>query len=201
MIDAADRALLLRLARNAIAAHVTGVPPQPLAPSEVEGAEESDILARRGGVFVSLHQRRAKASVERGDLRGCIGHIAADLRLDQVIPQSAVASCSRDPRFKPIGRSELDDIDIELSLLGPLEPIGGPDDIEIGRHGLLVEQGHRRGLLLPQVAVEWKWDAPAFLAQTCRKAGLPADAWKRADNLWRFEAEVFGEATVPTVDR
>jgi AmmeMemoRadiSam system protein A len=177
MTNDSDRALLLRLARNAIAAHVAGTSPEQLA--------QNDVLSRRAGVFVSVHRD--------GDLRGCIGHLAADVRLDQVIAQCAVAACSEDPRFKPVTSAELEDIDIELSILGPLEAITGPDDIEIGRHGLLVEQDRRRGLLLPQVATEWKWDAVTFLAQTCRKAGLPADAWKRADHLWRFEAEVFGE--------
>jgi len=185
MTSAADRELLLKIARHAIAAHVGAQAPF--------AADKRDVLSRQAGVFVSIHRR--------GDLRGCIGHISADLRLDQVIPQCAVASCSQDPRFKPLDRAELDEIEIELSILGPLESIAGPDDIEIGRHGLLIEQDRRRGLLLPQVATEWKWDAPTFLAQTCRKAGLPADAWKRADHLWRFEAEVFSESPAPSADR
>ena len=84
-------------------------------------------------------------------------------------------------------------IDIEISLLGPLEPIAGPQDIEVGQHGLVVELGSRRGLLLPQVATEWRWNADTFLAQTCHKAGLAPDAWKQGAKLWRFEAEVFGE--------
>ena len=192
MTSPADRELLLRLARHAIATHV-GAGTQAASAS-------SEVLARKAGVFVSLH-RSAKASAERGDLRGCIGHIAADLRLDQVVPQCAVASCSQDPRFKPLDCAELGEIEIELSLLGPLEAIAGPDDIEIGRHGLLVEHDRRRGLLLPQVATEWKWDAATFLVQTCRKAGLPADAWKRADHLWRFEAEVFSDRSAPDADR
>jgi uncharacterized protein (TIGR00296 family) len=84
-------------------------------------------------------------------------------------------------------------VEIELSLLGPLEPVGGPSEIDIGRHGLVVERGWSRGLLLPQVATEWGWDVETFLAHTCRKAGLPDDSWKRGATLWRFEAEVFGE--------
>jgi uncharacterized protein (TIGR00296 family) len=84
-------------------------------------------------------------------------------------------------------------VDIELSLLGPLEAIAGADDVEIGRHGLVVERGWQRGLLLPQVATEWEWDRQTFLAQTCQKAGLPGDAWQHGAKLWRFEAEVFGE--------
>src|SRR5436190_15504005 len=102
MINASDRALLLRVARNAIAAHVAGGSPA--------AAGQSDVLSRMGGVFVSVHRH--------GDLRGCIGHLAADLRLEQVIAQCAVAACSQDPRFTPVTSAELDDLDIELSLLG-----------------------------------------------------------------------------------
>jgi AmmeMemoRadiSam system protein A len=130
----------------------------------------------------------------RGELRGCIGHIEADQPLVRIVAQCAVSACSMDPRFRPVAAGELGDIDVELSLLGPLEPIAGANDIEIGRHGLLVARDSRRGLLLPQVATEWKWDARTFLAQTCRKAGLPADAWKAGASVWRFEAEVFGES-------
>jgi uncharacterized protein (TIGR00296 family) len=89
---------------------------------------------------------------------------------------------------------ELADIDIELSILGPLESISAVEQIEIGRHGLLVELGWHRGLLLPQVATEWKWTRETFVAQTCHKAGLPPDAWKKGAQIWRFDAEVFGEA-------
>lgn len=177
-----DRKLLLRLAREAMAAHV-GV-----APAHVPGL--AGVLARPGGAFVSLHKG--------GDLRGCIGHIEASEPLGQVVPRCAVAACSTDPRFPPITPAELEQIDVELSLLGPLEPIAGPQDIEIGRHGLVVEKGWQRGLLLPQVATEWKWDASTFLAQTCHKAGLPRDAWQHGAKIWRFEAEVFGEAAGPS---
>ena len=177
MTSPADRATLLRIARDAVGAHIAVAPPLPV--------DRGAVVDRCAGVFVSIHRR--------GDLRGCIGHIAADTRLGDVIVQCAVSACSADPRFPPITRSELTEIDIELSILGPLEPITGPEDIEIGRHGLLVEREHRRGLLLPQVATEWKWDAVTFLAQTCRKAGLPVNAWKQGARLWRFEAEVFGE--------
>jgi AmmeMemoRadiSam system protein A len=172
-----DRRQLLRLARETIVAHVTG---NPASAVELRG-----VLARPGGAFVSIHRR--------GDLRGCIGHIEANEPLGVVVPRCAVAACTSDPRFPPVSSSELPDIDLELSLLGPLEAIAGPDQVEIGRHGLVVERGWHRGLLLPQVATEWKWDAHAFLGHTCRKAGLPADAWQHGATLWRFEAEVFGE--------
>jgi AmmeMemoRadiSam system protein A len=177
MTSAEERALLLRVARRAIVAHVAG------AAASVHPAE--GILARHGGAFVTIHNH--------GDLRGCIGHIEPNQPLGEVIARCAVAACSSDPRFPAVSAAELPEIDLELSLLGPLEPIAGPADIEIGRHGLVVEQGWQRGLLLPQVATEWHWDAEAFLVHTCQKAGLPLDAWKRSAKLWRFEAEVFGE--------
>jgi AmmeMemoRadiSam system protein A len=143
------------------------------------------VLARPGGVFVTIHNH--------GDLRGCIGHIEANEPLGRVVARCAVAACSSDPRFPAISPSELSEIDLELSLLGPLEAIAGPDDIEIGRHGLVVELGWHRGLLLPQVATDWKWDRETFLAHTCHKAGLPHDAWRKGAKMFRFEAEVFGE--------
>lgn len=179
MTSPQDRALLLRIARDAIAAHAARTP-APIV-------ERSGVLARPGGVFVSIHKR--------GELRGCIGHIEADEPLAAVVPRCAIAACSTDPRFPSVSASELAEIDVELSLLGPLEPIAGPAEIEIGRHGLVVERGWNRGLLLPQVATEWGWDAVTFLAHTCRKAGLPHDAWEKGARLWRFSAEVFGERT------
>ena len=177
MTNEHDRQLLLRVAREAIAAHVgAGAAHVP---------SDAPVLERLAGAFVTIHNG--------GDLRGCIGHIEATERLARVIPRCAVAACSTDPRFPPVSASEIDDISIEISVLGPLEPIEGPADIEIGRHGLVVEMGWQRGLLLPQVATEWNWDAEAFLAHTCHKAGLPRDAWQRGAKLWRFEAEVFAE--------
>jgi AmmeMemoRadiSam system protein A len=173
-----DRALLLRIAREALAAHVG------TSPAHVLG--ETPILTRPGGAFVTLH-------TSDGELRGCIGQIEPTMPLGKVVPRCAVSAGTRDPRFPPITSSELDALEIEISLLGPLEPITGPEDIVIGRDGLVVERGWQRGLLLPQVAVEWGWDADAFLAHTCRKAGLPPEAWKQDAKLWRFEAEVFSE--------
>jgi AmmeMemoRadiSam system protein A len=172
-----DRQLLLKLAREALAAHV-GV-----APAHVPG--ETAVLMEPRGAFVSLHNH--------GELRGCIGHIEANQPLGTVVPRCAVAAGTTDPRFPPITPTELAQLDIEISLLGPLESIDGPGDIEVGRHGLVVEMGWQRGLLLPQVAIEWSWDAETFLAHTCHKAGLARDAWKRGARIWRFEAEVFGE--------
>jgi uncharacterized protein len=195
-----DRRVLLRLARETIAAHLGPALPDPQSaiwpsstsggPEPVEGPDpqfaQPSILAQFRGAFVTLHNH--------GDLRGCIGHIEANQPLGNVVARCAVAACSADPRFPPITHVELAEIDIEISLLGPLEPIEGPADVAVGRHGLVVEEGWKRGLLLPQVATEWHWDAETFLAQACHKAGLPRDAWKRGAALWRFEADVFGEA-------
>src|SRR4029077_3822281 len=143
-------------------AHATGTAPPDLA------AESPP--SRRGGAFVTLHKG--------GELRGCIGHLDASDLLAKVVARCAVAARSADPRFPRIAQTELALIEIELSILGVFERIDGPADVEVGRHGLLVEHGRQRGLLLPQVAVEWKWDAATFLDQTCRKAGLPTEGWR-----------------------
>jgi AmmeMemoRadiSam system protein A len=180
MINDADRRSLLQFARETIAARVMAQP-EP-APRSCEA------FSVHAGVFVSIHSS--------GDLRGCIGHIEPNETLGALIPRCAIAAATTDPRFPAVSAQELPDLDIELSILGPLEPVHNPDDFEIGRHGLVVELGMRRGLLLPQVATQWKWNGETFLAQTCRKAGLPADAWKQGATVWRFEAEVFGEGSL-----
>jgi AmmeMemoRadiSam system protein A len=179
MTDAQDRETLLKAARQAIEAHVSGKRPH----ASVAG----DLAAPRAGVFVTVYCRR--------ELRGCIGRIGADRPLVEAIEDCARSAASADPRFAPISSGELQDVDVELSLLGPLEAIDTPSDIEVGRHGLVVERDGRRGLLLPQVATEWEWNAETFLAHTCQKAGLPLDAWKHGARIWRFEAEVFGDVT------
>jgi len=180
-----DRQRLLQMARHAMVAHVTGCAPT----AEVFGSEPLD---RCGGAFVTIHRH--------GELRGCIGHLEATALLTRVIRECAVAACSADPRFQPVGDVELPDLEIELSLLGPFEPISSPAEFEVGRHGLVVERHRLRGLLLPQVATEWEWDRETFLAQTCHKAGLPRDAWRHGAKIWRFEAEVFSDARFPDVN-
>jgi AmmeMemoRadiSam system protein A len=179
MTSVTERQRLLRIARQAIEAHVTGTRTAGRAPSEA--------TPRCGAAFVSLHRR--------GELRGCIGHLDVSRPLGLVVAECAVAACSADPRFAPVGRAELVELAIEVSLLGDFEPIAGAAEVEIGRHGLMVEDGWRRGLLLPQVATEWQWDAETFLAHTCHKAGLPQDAWRGRASVWRFEAEVFSDET------
>jgi AmmeMemoRadiSam system protein A len=177
-----DRVRLLQIARHAITAHATGAP--------LPDVDAAWLPSRRGGAFVTFHKA--------GELRGCIGHVETDDLLTKVVARCAVAAGSADPRFPAIGGAELSLIEIEISLLGMFERIAGPADVEIGRHGLLVEHGRQRGLLLPQVAVEWQWDAATFLNQTCRKAGLPAGEWRNGATTWRFEAEVFSEPQGPS---
>ena len=174
MIEA-DRQALLRIARDAIAAHVRG---EPARVPDIVGR-----LSRPAGAFVTLHRD--------GALRGCIGRLQPDHPVARAVAHCAVAACSRDPRFPAVTADELHDIHIELSILGPIEPVAHLDEIEVGRHGLIVERGCCRGLLLPQVAVEWQWDRKRFAEETCRKAGLPRDAWQAGAVMSKFEAEVF----------
>lgn len=178
MISEGDRRYYLQLARDAIRG--TG------SLANGRGAPDSPPNA---AVFVTLHRG--------GELRGCIGHLGYDQPLTSVVPRCAVAAATEDPRFPAVRPDEVDGLAIEISVLGPLEPIDGPDEIEIGTHGLVVEEGWHRGLLLPQVATEWQWDALAFLSHTCRKAGLHPDAWRHGAQLWRFQAEVFSEDERP----
>jgi AmmeMemoRadiSam system protein A len=115
--------------------------------------------------------------------------------LIEEVARCARDSATEDPRFPPLTPTELPDVSLEISVLGPIEAIdpADPDAVTIGRHGLIVEQGRRRGLLLPQVAAEWGWTREQFLRQTCHKAGLPPDAWQHGASVYRFDAEVFGE--------
>ena len=129
-----------------------------------------------------------------GHLRGCIGYPEPDLPLRVVVDRCAVSAALSDPRFPPLSEAEWPKVDLELSVLGPIDRVTDMSEVVVGRHGLVVEFGRSRGLLLPQVALEWKWDAFEFAAQTCIKAGLPRDAYQKGATLFKFEAEVFGES-------
>ena len=177
-LSEADRRLLLELARQSI---VEAVSQQKLP----RVAHEGPVFAQKSGLFVTLHAR--------GRLRGCIGVVEAYEPLSEAVAHCAVSAAQQDPRFSPLRPDELGEIRIEISLLSPLEPIQ-PENVEIGRHGLLVSQGAQRGLLLPQVAVEHKLGREQFLEETCRKAGLPPDAWREKETqVLGFTCEVFGE--------
>ncbi|MDP7115137.1 MAG: AmmeMemoRadiSam system protein A [Myxococcota bacterium] len=178
-LDAELRGALVDVARRSILEMLAGrdfAPPTP---------DRGSVLARRDGVFVTLKSG--------GRLRGCIGHIEASELIPVSVAKLARAAAREDPRFDPVVVDEVDGLEIEVTLLSPLERIHGPDEVEIGRHGLVIEQGYKRGLLLPQVATEHGWSAEVFLEQTCWKAGLPPDAWRRGAGVYRFEGVVFGE--------
>jgi len=144
----------------------------------------TDRLKQKFGAFVTLKRQ--------GRLRGCIGHLVGDRPLFETIERMAKAAAFKDPRFPPLAVREFKDLSLEISILSPIVPCPDPAKIEIGRHGLLIRKKGKSGLLLPQVPVEWGWDREMFLKQTCRKAGLPENAWKDPDaQLFWFEAEVF----------
>jgi uncharacterized protein len=144
-----------------------------------------EALQARCGAFVTLHKQ--------GELRGCIGSFHGEGHLCHTIESMAYAAGWQDPRFSPLGADELDQLEIEISVLSPLRKITDVSEIEVGRHGICISQGRHRGVLLPQVATEYGWDRETFLAHTCRKAGLPTDAWKQGATIEIFSAEIFGE--------
>ena len=149
--------------------------------------EFDDELRRPAGAFVTL---RTKS----GELRGCIGSIHAVHPLYQAVTSSAISAAFRDPRFVPVQPDELPHLEIEISVMGPIEVVANHDEIMVGRDGLIVSRGRQAGLLLPQVATEYGWERETFLAQTCVKAGLSPAAWRMQDTrIERFAAEVFGE--------
>ena len=171
-----ERELLLRLAHRSIEAAVEE--------RELELPSLSEHLAECRGAFTTLHLQ--------GKLRGCIGYVFPTGPLYRTVAETARAAALDDPRFHPVAADEAMLLKVEISVLSPLWPIA-PEEIVIGKHGLVVSQGSRRGLLLPQVPVEWNWNAGTFLAQTCLKAGLAPDAWSYGAELQAFTAEVFGE--------
>jgi uncharacterized protein len=127
-----------------------------------------------------------------GSLRGCVGYAMPVVPLYLAVAETARAAAFDDSRFSPVTKQEAAELDISLSVLSRLVPIQ-PDEVEVGRHGLVISFGSYRGLLLPQVPVECGWDRETFLGQTCRKAGLPSDAWRKGAALEAFTAEVFGD--------
>jgi len=177
-LDENDKRELLPIARATFREYLTTgfMPP---------GAPDRKSLLEPRGAFVTLHVG--------GDLRGCIGRVDADTPLYLAVEQLAVAAATRDPRFDPLRAEELSDTRVEISVLSPVTS-GKPEDVEIGKHGLVVTRGVRRGLLLPQVAIEHKLDRDRFLDETCAKAGLPPGAWKEPGTILQlFTADVFKE--------
>jgi uncharacterized protein len=171
-----ERMWLLRVAHDSIVAAFRQQKP------EVEPLTAH--VAEPRGAFTTLHVH--------GQLRGCVGYVTPVAPLYRTVLETARSAAFEDSRFASITAAESPLLEIEISVLSPLQPIA-PDEVEIGKHGLLITMGSRRGLLLPQVPTEHEWDRVTFLEQVCHKAGLPADSWQRGAKLESFEAEVFSD--------
>lgn len=211
-LSAAERRALLRLARAAVVAAVGAAPPADAPAGSASGAPAKSTapaadgspsaaadapppgstggdppgrLGRPGGAFVTLRLE--------GRLRGCVGHIEASDPLAETVRRVAALAATADPRFDAVTAAELPRVTVEVSVLGPLYEPDDPASLKIGRHGVVVDDGPCRGLLLPQVAVERGWDARRFLREACRKAGLSGNAWRRTARVRVFDAEVIAE--------
>jgi len=175
--------IAVKLARRAIETY--------LAEKRVIQDRFSGVFEQKRGVFTTL--------TKHGELRGCIGFPYPIKRLDEAIIESAIAAATEDPRFPPVSLEEMDEIVVEVTILTPPEKINAkptelPKYVEIGKHGLMIKRGFYSGLLLPQVAVEYGFDAEEFLSQTCMKAGLPPDCWLvEGTEVYRFEGQIFKE--------
>lgn len=176
MLSQEERLELLSIAKETIEAHVRSRKVPEFRPT-------SQALAEKRGVFVTIRRD--------GILRGCIGLIEGTRPLWQAVRDMAVSASTKDPRFPPITEKELPEIEIEISVLTPLERVESIEEIKVGQHGLYVRRGFYSGVLLPQVATEHGWNREEFLEHTCMKAGLPRDAWKKGTEIHKFEAEVF----------
>ena len=174
------RRQLLALARGTLEAGFRGEPPPRL------GSDRAETFGEPRALFVTLRKQ--------GQLRGCIGTLAPEGDLSRSVPRFARQAAFADPRFPALTAEELPACTIEISVLTPPRPVADAHEIVVGRDGLIIELGGRRGLLLPQVATEWGFDRERFLVEVSRKAGLPPDAWRHAGaQLWSFQAEVFAE--------
>ena len=169
---------LLKIARDTIVSYVNASTIPEIAPA-------SKGLNLESGCFVTIKQH--------GQLRGCIGNFISEKPLYRLVQEMAVSAATRDPRFYPMKRQDLDAFELEISVLSPLELISSVDEIKVGTHGIYLVKNSSRGVLLPQVATEYGWDRDTFLRHTCLKAGLPENAWQKECEIYIFSALVFGE--------
>jgi AmmeMemoRadiSam system protein A len=178
MLNAEEKATLLRMARETLEQYLTNgtIPHYSI---------DKPALQQANGAFVTLKNK--------GQLRGCIGHMRGSQEIYRTVQEMAIAAATEDPRFQPVSEEEMEEIEIEISVLFPMEYVHSVDEIEVGRDGLYITLGPYSGVLLPQVAAEQGWDREEFLCHVCRKAGLPDDAWQKGAMLYRFSAQVFGE--------
>ena len=178
MLNAEEKATLLRMARETLEQYLTNgtIPHYSI---------DKPALQQANGAFVTLKNK--------GQLRGCIGHMRGSQEIYRTVQEMAIAAATEDPRFHPVSEEDLEEIEIEISVLFPMEYVHSVDEIEVGRDGLYITLGPFSGVLLPQVATEQGWGSEEFLCHVCRKAGLPDDAWQKGAMLYRFGAQVFGE--------
>jgi uncharacterized protein len=179
VVSEKDQEILIELARNAIKTTVLKGRQLPIVHSL------SQLLREKRGVFVTLWLE--------GELRGCIGFPYPTKPLVEAVQEASICAALKDFRFPPVKEDEISRIEIEISVLTMPKEIKS-DQVKVGIHGLIVSRGNRSGLLLPQVAMDYKWDSKTFLEQTCVKAGLPKNAWKEDVKIYAFEAQVFSEA-------
>lgn len=177
-LSEADKLVLLKIARATVERYLTtGTLPLPRA--------STPALRSKQGAFVTLKKN--------GDLRGCIGHMAEDVPLAQLVSRMALAAAFEDTRFSPVRAEELSSLELEISVLTPLSPVPGPGAVVVGRDGVVVRKAGRSAVFLPQVASEQGWSRDELLDHLCEKAGLPRDCWRRDCQLLTFRAIVFGE--------
>ncbi|MFH1459575.1 MAG: AmmeMemoRadiSam system protein B [Candidatus Omnitrophota bacterium] len=178
MLTQAQKKELIMLAKDSINQYVT-------SKTKIIPKTTDILFLEPRGAFVTLHKNKK--------LRGCIGRIIADKPLINVIAETAVEAATGDPRFPPVTKSELPELELEISVLSPLKEITNINEIEVGTHGVIIQKGFNSGLLLPQVATEYGWDREEFLQHTCHKAGLGPNAWRENAQIYIFSAEVFSE--------
>jgi len=177
MTSEADRNRIIDLARRTILAAASG--------EKLPEVPDEEVFRRGGGAFVTIKKN--------GALRGCIGNFIGTGSLGKTIIEMAASAAIHDPRFSPVESDEVDDLEVDISLLSPMIP-AEPEDVVPGEHGVYIKFGFSSGTLLPQVATEAGWDRDTFLTHTCLKAGLPPDCWKRDGvQIFTYTAEVFCE--------
>ncbi|MDY6986236.1 MAG: TIGR00296 family protein [Candidatus Thermoplasmatota archaeon] len=193
-MDLKDGEKIVEYARAAVESYVNGESRNSILKRAEQELQE---LVEERGVFVTI------STFPEKELRGCIGYPEPVYPLNKALALSTIAAATEDPRFPPVSPSELNHIVFEVTILTKPQKIEYnkpeelPERIKVGRDGLIAEKGYYRGLLLPQVPVEWGWDAEEFLSQTCWKAGLPKNEWKKgAVSFYKFEGEIFAEKEV-----
>lgn len=192
-MDEKDKKVLLQIARKSVESAITGIPARIGTGGSNDQTQveiTSPVLKGKNGVFVTLRTR--------GRLRGCIGRMVSDIPLHKLVSEMAVSAATDDPRFNQIELSELNDLEIDISVLSPLQMVENPLDFKLGRHGIYVKKGSATGCFLPQVASETGWTKEEFLSQCCStKAGLSPDAWKEKDvEVYIFTSEIISEKDV-----